>query len=122
MYAIWVGIGVVEWTKCIIGVNVYLYGFGCSIHIEGGVKQSNKKKIVSYAAYCKPRNMACTKQKIQKVPNLSKGACSIHKICTIRPKANQKNALTFQEKLAILQKMPTILYGLDTKADCISSV
>ena len=40
--------------------------------------------------------------------DLSKGACGTRKICTIRPKASQKDALTFQEKLAILQKTATM--------------
>jgi len=38
-------------------------------------------------------------------PDLSKGTCGKHKICTIHPKSQQKDALTFQEKLNILVKM-----------------
>jgi len=38
-------------------------------------------------------------------PELSKGTCGKHKISTICPKREQKDALTFQEKLDILAKM-----------------
>jgi hypothetical protein len=38
-------------------------------------------------------------------PGLSKGAHGKRKICTIHPKGQQRDALTFQEKLDILSKM-----------------
>ena len=64
--------------------------------------------------------MVHTKQKTQKDPDLSKEACSKCEICTFQPKACQKDAPAFQEKLAFLQKIATTIYGLVTEADCIS--
>ena len=49
--------------------------------------------------------MARTDQTTIKEPDQSTGAAGKCKISTIRPKGHQKDALTFQEKLAILHKM-----------------
>ena len=54
---------------------------------------------------CNPHNMAHTKQKRSKDPDLAKGSCGKHEISTIQPPGHQKDALTFQEKLTILNKM-----------------
>ena len=49
--------------------------------------------------------MARTKQKKQKDLDLAKGSCGKREISTIRQPGHQKDALTFQEKLTILDKM-----------------
>ena len=49
--------------------------------------------------------MARTNQRKKADSDLSTGTCGRRKISTIRPKERQKDALTYQEKLTILQKM-----------------
>jgi hypothetical protein len=50
----------------------------------------------------------------QKVPELSKGAYGKRKICTIHPRGQQKDALTFQEKLDILATKMGLAYARQT--------
>src|SRR6267154_4877057 len=87
--------------------TVYIYR---EVYNKGSAPPNKKENCVLLqpSLCCNPHNMARTKQKKQNDPNLSKGACSTHEVCTIQPQAHQKDALTFQEKLTILQKMATM--------------